>query len=259
MMNHYLVEGWLDWLEVGNVSPNTLRIRRSALRAFVGHHDPETVTGLEIQHHLASLPGGAYSRQGHLSALRSFFRWLHLSGHRPDNPSLLIRSIKVPEGIPKPVDEITLHRAVEAADNTVRLMLLLGGWAGLRRNEIATFHESCIVGDELQILGKGGVTRRVPTHPRLRPLMDFDGYAFPALRGKKPHIHHDTVAVRVAAALGEPWHTHSLRHRAATQWYRGTKDLRVVQKLLGHSEITTTQRYVMVDEDALHAAVLAVA
>lgn len=63
----------------------------------------------------------------------------------------------------------------------------------------------------------------------------------------------------IEAALGDGWTTHSLRHRFATQAYRATRDIRAVQQLLGHSSPTTTARYVLVDEDSLAAAVLAVA
>jgi site-specific recombinase XerD len=53
--------------------------------------------------------------------------------------------------------------------------------------------------------------------------------------------------------------THTLRHRFATKAYQGSHDLRAVQELLGHSSPQTTQRYTLVETDALNAAVLSVA
>ena len=73
------------------------------------------------------------------------------------------------------------------------------------------------------------------------------------------HVGYDYLYKRVKAALGGRYTPHQLRHRFATQAYRGTHDLRAVQELLGHSSPTTTVRYTLIGNDAMTAAVHAVA
>ena len=68
-----------------------------------------------------------------------------------------------------------------------------------------------------------------------------------------------TIARWVSAALGEGWTAHSLRRRLATRAYRSQHDIRAVQQILGHANISTTQIYVHADEDSLTAAIRAVA
>lgn len=257
-MNDTLIAGWLAWLETGNVARSTLRMRWYALRAFAAHHDLLTVTGVQVQHYIARLPGGAYSRQSHLSALRSFFRWALISEYVDKDPTKLLHSIRVPDGIPRPVPEDILARALARADDDVRLMLTLGAYQGLRRSEIAAFSSFDVVGDWLVICGKGKRTRRLPQHPRLTPLLTFTGYAFPAIRGDGEHVHPDTVGNRIAEVL-EGYTAHALRHRFATRCYAHTHDVRAVQLLLGHASLETSQRYIHASDDSLAAAVQSVA
>lgn len=257
-MNDTLIEGWLSWLETGNVARSTLRMRWYALRAFGTHHRLTEVTGLDVQHYIARLPGGAYSRQSHLAALRSFYKWSTMSGWTAEDPTRLLHSIRVPDGVPKPVPEDVLARALARADDDVRLMLTLGAYQGLRRAEIAAFSSLDVVGEWLYIVGKGRKVRRLPQHARTTELLDFTGYAFPALRGKGDHVHPDTISNRLAGVL-EGYTAHSLRHRFATRCYAHGHDVRAVQMLLGHASLETTQRYVQSSDDALTAAVQSVA
>lgn len=257
-MNGRLIEGWLSWLETGNVARSTLRMRWYAMRAFGTHHQLTEVTGLDVQHYIARLPGGPYSRQSHLSALRSFYKWAVISGWVVEDPTRLLHSIRVPDGVPRPVPEDVLERALARADDDVRLMLTLGAYQGLRRAEIAAFSSLDVVGEWLHICGKGRKVRRLPIHPRLTPLLMFTGSAFPAIRGKGMHVHPDTISNRLAAVL-EGYTAHSLRHRFATRCYQHTHDLRAVQMLLGHSSLETTQRYVFASDNSLTAAVQSVA
>lgn len=257
-MNDTLIEGWLAWLETGNVARSTLRMRWYAMRAFAAHHHLTDVTGLDVQHYIARLPGGPYSRQSHLAALRSFYKWAAISGWVTSDPTKLLHSIRVPDGIPRPIPEDVLTRALARADDDVRLMLTLGAYQGLRRAEIAAFSSFDVVGDWLHICGKGRRVRRLPIHPRLTPLLTFTGPAFPAIRGKGDHAHPDTISNRLATVL-EGWTAHSLRHRFATRCYQHTHDLRAVQVLLGHSSPETTQRYVFASDDSLSTAVRSVA
>ena len=115
-----------------------------------------------------------------------------------------------------------------------------------------------------RVLGKGGKERMVPVHPAvLAPLAQrikdsTSPWVFPSPL-HDGHVGYDYVYKRMKAALGGAYTPHQLRHRFATQAYRGTKDLRAVQELLGHSSPNTTVRYTLIEDDALAAAVASVA
>lgn len=254
-----MVEQWLAWLAAGNVAGSTLRLRRCLIGVFADEYDLDTATGDDVQEFLASRPGGAWSKASYLSTLRSYYKWAYLSGRIDRDPTSLTHAIRVPPGVPRPVPEIVLARALMHADYQTRFMILLGAYAGLRRSEIAAFHSRAVGDGVLTIRGKGGRTRRIPIHPRLIPYLDFQGWAFPSPRRPGWHVTGETVCSHVAAALGNGWTTHCLRHRFATRCYHGAHDLRAVQQLLGHASPDTTAAYVGIDDDALTAAVLAVA
>lgn len=253
-----LVDEWLDWLASGSTAQSTLRQRGYLLRAFAREYPLGAVTERDVSDYLGQPGRGPDARKSVLGSLRSFYRWGVARGYLEHDPTILARSIRVPQGVPKPVPETVLARALANADHETRFMLLLGAYAGLRRAEIARLHSDNITEDGLLITGKGGKTRRIPIHPRLAPYLTFHGWAFPSPRAKGLPVSPDYVAERVEDVL-EGWTTHSLRHRAATSWYRATKDIRATQMLLGHSSPTTTARYVLLDEDVLAATVLAVA
>ena len=258
-----LVAAWLAWLASANLSPNTIRNRRYALTRFAVGRDLLAVTPQDIVDYLAGLPGGAWSRSGHLAAIRSFYVWAVGMGHLDRSPAALIRSVKTHDRTRPTLPKGTLDRAILLSPPDVRLALLLGAYAGLRRAEIAAFHSSCVRGDVMVIVGKGSKERRIPIHPRLREALDeltaHPGWLFPSHVKPGEHVTPETIQRMVSKALGEPWSTHDLRRLAATRWYDATHDLRAVQELLGHADPMTTAKYVHANDDAMRAAVLAVA
>jgi integrase len=264
MSNDMLIADWLAWLASGNLSPNTIRLRRHSITRFAKGRDLATVTTGDIVAYIGAAPGGDWSRAGHLAAIRSFYVWAHGTGLMPSNPALMVRSVKVHERTRPPLPGDVLDRAILLAeDDLTRNALLLGSRAGLRRAEIAAFHSSNIRGDVMVIVGKGGRERSIPLHPDLDPicrdLARHPGWLFPSHVKPGEHVTPETIQRAVSAALGEPWTTHSLRHWFATRAYAATKDLRAVQELLGHSDPATTVRYVRPNDDSLRRAVLAVA
>lgn len=254
--NAALIGRWLEWQAACGLRPDTLRTRREFLTVFTRSHDLRTATRDDVTTFLARIKGGAWSRRGYLGALRSYYRWAVLAGEAATNPTDGVPLGRVPRGYPRPVPEHVLAAALAHADERVRLMLLLGAYAGLRRTEIATLHSDNVSETHLTITGKGGVTRVIPVHPILRPHLTFKGWAFP---GPDGHLAPHRISELVGRALGAPWTTHTLRHRAASRAYAGSHDLRAVQEFLGHRSPTTTALYVATDMDALTAAVLAIA
>lgn len=81
-----------------------------------------------------------------------------------------------------------------------------------------------------------------------------DGYLFPGT--DDGHLSPRWVGKLMARALPDHWTAHTLRHRFATRAYRGSRNLRAVQLLLGHSSVATTERYTAVDDDEIRAAMM---
>jgi integrase len=255
------VEAWLESYRAQGSSEGTIRVRRSHLTRFAAHVELQRATLDDVVVFLASYRSlRPESRKSMLASLRSFYRWAKASGLVEDDPTAGIGAVRTPAGVPRPIPEGALRQALAAADEQTTLMILLGAYAGLRRAEIAAVHANDLDGLAITVRGKGGVTRRVPIHPMLAGrLARLDGWAFPSSHRPGQHVTPSYVSDRLSRVLPAPYTPHSLRHRFATQAYAGTHDLRAVQRLLGHSRPETTARYVLVDEDALTAAVRAVA
>lgn len=259
-MNDLLIDEWLTWMRAGGLSPETLRVRRCCLRRFAATHDLSTATRVDVIGYLAALPGGSWSRRGHLSSLRGFYRYATAAHLVASDPTALVRSIRVLSVARRPVPEDVLLAAIARSDDRTRTMLLLGAYAGLRRAEIASLHSSDVYLGRMSVTGKGGRTRTVPIHPLLRGrLARVDGWVFPSDYVPGDHIHPSTVGTHVADALGDPWTCHSLRRRFGARVFQASHDIRVTQELLGHASVATTQLYTYVEQDSLAAAVLAVA
>lgn len=256
-----LIEQWCSWYAAGDASTGTIRQRRLHVRRLARYVDPATATLDDLVAFMEQYAGQApASRKAVQGSLRSFYRWMQDTGRRVDDPSRGLRPVKVPSGLPKPIPDELLEVALANADAETRLMLLLGGWAGLRRAEIAQVHSDDVTPFGLVVRGKGRKVRRVPIHPRLAPyLSQLRGWAFPSTARPGRHVSPDYVADRLEKVLPSPHTAHSLRHRFATMAYRGSHDLRAVQLLLGHSDPSTTSRYTLIEQDELQAAVLAVA
>lgn len=260
-MNDDVIESWLDTYRAAGKADSTIRTRRSYLTTMARTLNPLTATDDELTAYLASRRGlSPEARKSMVVALRSFLRWAQRRGLIEGDLASGLPSIHVPVGVPKPVPFAVLARARAIASPETLLMLDLGALAGLRRAEIAAVHSDDVDGLSLTVCGKGGRTRRIPVHPMLAGrLARVHGWAFPSPVRIGEHVGPDYVAGRLEVALPPPWTAHSLRHYFATKAYQGSHDIRAVQQLLGHSSLATTQRYVLVDDEAMRVAVLAVA
>lgn len=184
------------------------------------------------------------------SMLSAFYRWAMLSELRADNPMQRIRAAKRPKRAPRPISDIAFHRLLAASpDNTMTAMLLLAGFQGLRVSEIARMNGSLIDVDArtLRIRGKGGhehvspIHRNVLAHARKMPR----GVWFPSQRST--HLGGRTVSQRIRLHMIRchvPGTPHSLRHYFCTELVERGADLRVVQELARHSQLSTTAIYV---------------
>lgn len=154
-----------------------------------------------------------------------------------------------------------------AADGRVMLMLRLAAEAGLRRAEVAKVHTRDLVEDldgyKLTVHGKGDKPRTIPITDELGDLLTVGaaghtpgaavpGYLFPG--DEDGHLSPRYVGKLCAAAMPGEWTLHKLRHRFATRAFRGSRNLRAVQTLLGHASVATTEVYTAVDDAEVRAA-----
>ena len=256
-----LITQWLDWLTASGLAPSTRNLRRVHLEKFARRVELEQAAETDV---IAALAAMAHqrpeSRRSFLASLRNFYRWAAARDLVPADPTAKLPPIRVPQGLPRPIPESALRAAFATADRETRLALALGAYAGLRISEIAAVHARDVTPFGLIVTGKGGKQRRIPIHPALAPyLADLTGWAFPNPRSSTGHMGTWYVRARFERVLPPPYTPHSLRHRFATAAYRGTHDLRAVQTLLGHTKPETTARYTLMNDDALIAAVAAIA
>ena len=203
----------------------------------------------------------ADTRRSFRDGVNGFYRWACKFGHLPANPVDDLPVMRGSQAKPKPCPESVYRAALLKADGRQTLMLKLAADAGLRRGEICQVRRSDLRrmpgGPELLVQGKGARERIIPVTEDIAERIEVhaDGFVFPSRRGE--HLTARAVGIMLAGLLGEPWTAHTLRHRYATMVYRHSKDLRSLQKLLGHSSLATTERYVDTGQDEMRAAMLA--
>lgn len=206
------------------------------------------------------------TRRSYRSGIRGFYRWAVDHHHATDNPADGIPQIKVPVAQPRPAAEEICRAAIANADTRTAIMLRLGAEAGLRRAEIAQVHRRDLrSGPQLLVHGKGSRERVVPITDALAELIAAgaagygggvsNGWLFPSDRGG--HISPSWVGMLCSAALGPGTTLHQLRHMFASKAYRGTRNLRAVQGLLGHANVAITERYTACDDEERRAAMMA--
>jgi len=246
-----------------------------ALHAFLGH-PVGAATVEELERYAAQLRADGLSAatiaRRHAAA-RSFFRHLQLLGVRADNPAAAVPLPRRPKPLPKTLSPGEAERLIQAAAGTTpralrdqALVELLYG-AGLRVSEAVGLQRSGVALDErvVRVLGKGGKERVVPIgRPAAEALRRY-------LSRGRPHLDRRHRAEVFLNARGGPLtragaflilrglagkagldperiHPHLLRHSFATHLLEGGADLRSVQEMLGHADLSTTELYTHVTD-----------
>jgi site-specific recombinase XerD len=203
------------------------------------------------------------TRATYHSTIQAYCDWLVKTGRRTDSPVELTPSPKRRRGLPRPVREDDLPLIIGAANRRrTRMMILLATLAGLRVHEIAKFSGGDIDWDTMSMVvtGKGGKTAYLPVHPVIaKEACNFprEGPWFPAY-GRDGCISPHAVSKAIKSAMeragvhGKP---HQLRHYYGTALLRNGANLRVVQELMRHGSIATTQIYTEVTTTEMRAAV----
>ena len=269
-----------------SVAPTTVRAYASDVAAFAewaergGAEGPDSVDRLLLRRYLAYLGTRRYARRSiarKAAALRRYFKWLHRTGTIPVDPALRMSAPSGDGRLPHVLSGAELAAllddppaAVDGDDEAVRLrddavLELLYG-SGLRVGELSGLRlgDVDLAARRVTVWGKGSKQRQVPlSEPAAEALAGWLERGRPALAGDHPPL--DALLLnRRGRRLGprdvrrildhraaSPTHPHALRHTFATHLLDGGADLRVVQELLGHASLETTQVYTHVSKERL--------
>jgi integrase/recombinase XerD len=282
----FLVERFDDFLALEQgASVQTSRAYKLDIARFVafvsvkGAASPIDVSARNLReyvYHLKDLGLSAASIRRNVSAVRSYFRFLLAEGHVVRDPSERLETPKKWRTLPEVlgVDEIEKLLAAPSLDEPLafrdRAMLELAYGAGLRVSEwISLSVRDVMLQDHLvRVFGKGGKERLVPIGRRaigaiaiylreLRPKLEKGegkGILFLNARGQPLSRMGAWKILRKyvdQVGITKPVSPHTLRHSFATHLLEGGADLRAVQEMLGHVDISTTQIYTHVDREYL--------
>lgn len=260
-------EGWARAMRVRGLDAGTIAGRRGNWRSWMSHvgdHWPDA-NHRDVEAWLDDRPLGETAMCRAISDLDGFYRWARREELTTANPTDLVERPRVPRRLPRPADEDGIARALAMGRVEDRRAVALMYYAGLRCCEVSGLRwgDVDLVEGWLELLGKGKKTRKVPIFPALEPYLadgagePATGHVFTTRIGKKATPARVSQLVNDHVRLaGCRFTAHQLRHRFATRMLRKTRNLRLVQVLLGHANVATTQIYTLVeldDFDGLHA------
>lgn len=266
------------------LSDNTLDAYRRDLNRYIAHVQqlgittPEQISREDILEFLAGTDDlTARSRNRLVSSIRNFHRFLSEEEITSHNPAELLKSQKLPLRLPKAISVEEMSALLDATkgDDPERIrdraLLELLYATGARISEIVDLNVDDVLDRELiRVLGKGGKQRILPVGSyaraaldeylvRVRPMFAAKGRGGAALflgvRGGKFSRQNAWLVIQQAAErakLTVSISPHTFRHSFATHLLSGGADIRVVQELLGHSSVATTQIYTLISRDQLH-------
>ena len=279
------LQSFLDHLaHERRLSPNTVSAYRRDLEAFAeglqeaGIDDPARAN----EHHIRALIArrhrqglGPRSIQRLLSSVRSFYRYLMREGLADSNPAAAVKAPKAPKKLPQTMDTDAVARLLDFRADTPlairdKAIMELFYSSGLRLSELAALRwdELDLASGLVRVTGKGNKTRMVPIGSVAAAAMEewrkvrgnFAGFEEPCIfvssRGNPISVRTIQSRIRFWAkkqGLPQQVHPHLLRHSFASHMLESSGDLRAVQELLGHADISTTQVYTHLDFQHLAA------
>lgn len=258
-----LIKQWQTWMRAKSWSDRTICERVILVRRV------QRQTGIEpdkltLEDTLAFLASNfdQSTRQTYFVNLNSWFRWLHESGKIDANPMAGVPIPRAPRTRPVPLTTAHVELAIASANRKrTRAMILLAAYQGLRVSEIAKVHgrDFDVLGKRMFVTGKGGLKATLPLSPIIESLADEmpTGYWFPQHVANRTgasggHILGRSVSTIISSSLsraGINGTAHGLRHWFASEMLRQGVDIRVIQELLRHASIATTERYLHVSAD----------
>ena len=267
-----------------NLSDNSVSSYKSDLTRLLNYlEDGKIKDYSEIDHTTISkflqvlknngLTGSSASR--YLSSLRGFFSYLYANGYILKDPTERVSSAKVTRKLPEVLSFNEIDKILEQPDTKDKLglrdkaILELFYSSGLRVSELIDLKISDLFLDDevIRVLGKGSKQRIVPigssainwlneymlkSRPSLEQRLKSKNYIFLNSRGSKlSRMGVWKIVERYVkeAGIKKEVHPHTFRHSFATHLLEGGADLRSVQEMLGHSDISTTQIYTHIDRE----------
>ncbi|MCL2453774.1 MAG: tyrosine-type recombinase/integrase [Micrococcales bacterium] len=222
--------------------------------------DPWALTLDDVVGWLGSQSWGWETRRSARGSLRSWWRWGVATGRTTEDVGAMIEPVPIAPPTPRLADPGGVVVAMREADARVLLMLRMATGLGMRRGEVARVHTDDLVRDltgwSLRVRGKGRRDRTIPLPDDIARQIAAasPGYVFPGR--EDGHLSARWVGKLVSRMLPGTDTMHSLRHLAATSLHDRTRDLRLVQRVLGHASLETTQVYVHVSDDAMRRAIV---
>lgn len=266
------VASHVRWMRLRGLSEATVEHRLKVLRLLTTHAGRPllTLAPADLDSWQGTLgPLSLETQRSYKVQVRGYYAWATDEAHLIEtNPAVVLIIPKVPRGLPRPISERDLERALREAPSMIRIWLELAAFAGLRAKEIAALERPDVLDEAvppaLVLHGKGAKMRLVPLAPRpLRSLVEF---GMPN-RGRLWWINGRPVSAKRLSQLtndylhriGIPETLHQLRHRFATQALRANGgNLREVQELMGHASPATTAIYTAIDLSAAAPTVAAI-
>ena len=281
-MNDYF-QDYLIMLRVErNVSANTIDAYRRDLKQYLGYIDD---IGIKLVYNISSDNIRDYIRnlnnQGLapksiariISSIRSYHNFLSSEQIIKENPALNLDTPKIPRKLPLVLNEKEISNIIKAIDDEYQFakrdkaIVEMLYSCGIRVSELCDLETSNLFIDDdlIRVMGKGSKERLLPIGGRAKRLLDdylihsrhklikktSSSSVFVSRNGKpltRAMINNILKKWALKSGTTKPVSPHTLRHSFATHLLEGGADLRFVQALLGHSDITTTQIYTHLDK-----------
>lgn len=239
-----------------NIAETTIRNRTSLLSTAARRlHTPLLeMTTSQLRGYLARPDFTPGTKRTIRNALLSFFSFALVDGYLDVNPTDGLAPVRVPKGKPRPFSPEQIDAMLTSgAYRRTRVMIMLGYYQGFRVSQISRVRGDSIdpLTQSIHTVSKGGKEAMVPLHPAIASIAHTmpEGWWFPARDGRDAPISGHAVTDLITRAKHRAGITdprlspHSLRHSFGTELVEQGVDIRVVQELLLHEDLSTTQIY----------------
>jgi len=284
VLNQFLME-YLAYLKFEkNLSPRSVESYKSDITKFLSHLNDADISDLndvrsnDISEYfkiLRDLGISSSTSARYLSAIKGFFKYLSSQEYTEKDPAEILSARITERKLPSVLSFIEINKIIEAPNTSNilgirdRAMLELFYSCGLRVSELINLKISDLYFEDevIRVLGKGSKQRIVPigssavewiteylkkVRPSLERKLKSENIIFLNKRGTKlSRMGIWKIVDRYVkeAGIEKEFHPHTFRHSFATHLLEGGADLRAVQEMLGHADISTTQIYTHIDKD----------